>query len=298
MVKEKISRQPFAILFMVLLILYCLSLVIPFIWVILSSLKTRVDFILNPFGLPGKYHGGWEFRNYIDVFEKMFIKVSYSDGRAPRNVYLPEMFLNSLVYAIACTFVTTLSYCVTAYVVAKYKFFFGKVLYSTVIVTMIIPIVGNLPSMINLMSTIGFYDNVLGLVIMKASFTGTNFLIFYATFKGISWEYAEAAFIDGASHVRVMFTIMLPLAKVTILALSLMTFIGIWNDWQTSMIYLPSFPMAAYGLYVFQFSNVNAVSGTNYLMAACALVVLPILLLFIAFRNKLMGAVAVGGLKG
>ena len=77
-----------------------------------------------------------------------------------------------------------------------------------------------------------------------------------------------------------------------------MTLIGIWNDWQTSMIYLPSFPMAAYGLYAFQFSNVNAVSGTNYLMAACALVVLPILLLFIAFRNKLMGAVAVGGLKG
>lgn len=278
--------------------MYCLTLIVPFAWVLISSLKTRVDFILNPFGLPGKYHGGWEFHNYIDVFKNMFVRVTYSDNRAPRPVYLPEMFLNSFVYSIACTIVTTLAHAVTAYVVAKYKFFFGKILYGIVIVTMIIPIVGNLPSTINLMRAIGFYDNVFGLIIMKASFTGTNFLIFYATFKGISWEYAEAAFIDGAGHARVMFTIMLPLAKVTVLCLALTTFIGLWNDWQTSMIYLPSFPMVAYGLYAFQFNYTNNTSGTNYLMAACALVVLPILILFIAFRNKLMGSLTVGGLKG
>ncbi len=298
MVKERISRQPFAVGFFIILILYCVTLIVPFVWVLISSLKTRVDFIMNPFGLPGAEHGGWEFRNYIDVFTNMYIKVSHVDGSAPTNVYLPEMFLNSFVYAIACTLVSTLSHCVTAYVVAKYRFAFGRILYGTVIVTMIIPIVGNLPSMINLMHTIGFYDNVVGLIVMKASFTGTNFLIFYATFKGISWEYAEAAFIDGASHARVMFTIMIPLAKVTCLCLALTSFIGIWNDWQTSMIYLPSFPMAAYGLYAFQFNYTNNTSGTNYLMAACMLVVVPILLLFLAFRNKLMGSLTVGGLKG
>lgn len=95
-----------------------------------------------------------------------------------------------------------------------------------------------------------------------------------------------------------MFRIMIPLAKTTVLALALITFIGYWNDWQTSMIYMPNFPTVAYGLYQFQFNTTNATAGVPYLMAACILVMLPVLILFLIFRNKLMGAIAVGGLKG
>ena len=88
------------------------------------------------------------------------------------------------------------------------------------IVVMLLPIVGSLASELQMLHTIGAYDNVVFLMFMKGGFLGTNFLIFYATFKGISWEYAEAAFIDGASHARVLFTIMIPLAMTTVTAVS------------------------------------------------------------------------------
>lgn len=293
MVREKIHKQFFPMAFFVLLCLYTITLIVPAIWVLLTSLKGRLDFIANPFGLPRE----WRFSNYWDVFGELSVSVTGRNG-SPTEVLLPRLFFNALVYSLASTIVTTLSHCVTAYVVAKYRFRFGRILYATVIVTMILPIVGNLPSMLQLMNAIGFYDNLFGLVIMKASFTGTNFLIFYATFRSISWEYAEAAFIDGASHAHVMFRIMIPLAKTTVLALALITFIGYWNDWQTSMIYMPNFPTVAYGLYQFQFNTTNATAGVPYLMAACILVMLPVLILFLIFRNKLMGAIAVGGLKG
>lgn len=292
MARNKISKQIFPMVFFILLILYTITMVIPVIWVILTSLKGKLDFLANPFGLPKQ----WKFDNYIKVFDQLYVSVSTPTGS--KKVLLPRLFLNAFIWSISSTVVTTTSHCLTAYVVAKYDFRFGKLLYSIVIITMILPIVGNLPAMMDLMRTIGFYDNIFGLIIMKASFTGTNFLIFYAAFKAISWGYAEAAFIDGASHVHVMMKIMIPLAKTTVMALALITFIGYWNDWQISMIYTPSFPVAAYALYKFQFNTTNAVSGVPFLMSACLLVMVPILILFLSFKNKLMGAIAVGGLKG
>ena len=136
------------------------------------------------------------------------------------------------------------------------------------------------------------------LCIMKGGFLGSNFLIFYATFKGISWEYAEAAFIDGASHVRVLFTIMIPLAMTSIAAIFLLGFIGNWNNWNVHVIYLPNYPMISYALYYFQNNTINAISNTPCKLAACMIVLAPILVLFLLFRKKLMGNLTIGGLKG
>lgn len=293
-VKDSFMRQPFSVFIFVLLIVYCISFLVPLFWAFYSSFKGNLDFIANKFALPKE----WKFTNYPEVFSELYQRVQTKDGGF-RKVYAWEMIGNALFYSIFATFMSTLSHCLSSYAAARYsKYFVCRLLYPIVIVTMVLPIIGSLGAELNFLRAIGAYDNVVFLCIMKGGFLGSNFLIFYATFKGISWEYAEAAFIDGASHARVMFTIMLPLAKVTVLCLALTTFIGLWNDWQTSMIYLPSFPMAAYGLYAFQFNYTNNTSGTNYLMAACTLVVVPILILFIAFRNKLMGSLTVGGLKG
>lgn len=293
MVKVNIKKQVFPMVFLVLLSIYTISLIVPAVWVALTSLKGKLDFIANPFGLPVK----WQFSNYTKVFSEMFVNITVRGG-GQRRVLLPELFFNAIFYSLASTIVTTLSHCLTAYVVAKYKFKVGSIIYSTVVITMILPIVGSLPSSLQLMRAIGFYDNVIGIIISKASFTGMNFLIFYAAFRSVSWEYAQAAFIDGASHARVMFNVMIPLVRTTVLALGLITFIGFWNDWQVTMIYMPNFPMAAYALYNFQFNTTNAVSGIPFLMTACIMVMVPILVLFLVFRNKLMGAIAVGGLKG
>lgn len=288
--KKKTLNSFFAIFFFVFLILYCITLIAPFIWTFLTSIKGKLEYIATPFALPKE----WLFKNYIDVFDALSVPVN-----GIYNIKLPSLFLNGLSYALISALIIVFTNCVVAYVVAKYPGRVSSILYSVVVINMILPVVGTLAAELQIMNALNFYDNMLGVYLMKISFGGTNFLIFYAMFKGVSWTYAEAAFVDGASHFKVFIAIMLPMAIPTFFALSLMQFITYWNDWQASMIYFPSTPTVAYALYTFQFPGAgNKTTGVPYIMAACILVAIPILILFTIFRNKIMGSVSIGGLKG
>ena len=168
------------------------------------------------------------------------------------------------------------------------------------LVIMILPIIGALPSELRMMRLLGFYDNVFALMLMKGSYTGMNFMIFHATFASIEKDYTEAATIDGASHVAIMFKIIFPMAKQIITILALTSMITYWNDWNVSVTYLPSWPTASYALFVFQNSNLPeiALGGIPYIFCACTVVMLPLLVIFIVFREQLMGEISFGGVKG
>ena len=91
---------------------------------------------------------------------------------------------------------------------------------------------------------------------------------------------------------------MLPMVRTTILALFILGFIGSWNDYQTPMVYLPSMPTIAYGLFRFRYSSDSLVSAIPMQITGCVVVMIPIMILFIVFRNKIMGNLALGGIKG
>ncbi len=287
--KKKTLNSFFAILFFSLLVFYCITLILPFVWTFLTSLKQRLEYISSPFGLPKK----WLFSNYIDVFKALSVSIN-----GVKEIYLPRLFINGLSYALISSLISVFTNCVVAYVVSKYPGKVSSALYICVVVNMILPVVGTLAAELQIMDFLDFYDNMLGIYLMKIGFGGTNFLIFYATFKSVSWTYAEAAFVDGASHFKVFFAIMIPMAVPTFFALSLMQFITNWNDWQASLIYFPSTPTVAYALHSFQFPGAGKTTGVPYIMAACILVSMPIIVLFVIFRNKIMGSVSIGGLKG
>jgi multiple sugar transport system permease protein len=162
---------------------------------------------------------------------------------------------------------------------------------------MALPIIGSAPSELHVAKTLGIFDSHTGMWIMKSSFLGMYYLIFYAIFKGIPKDYNDAAAVDGASHYRVFFTIILPLASKTFSTVYLLYFIGFWNDYQTPLIYMPSFPTLAMGLYSFTFANNSATGSVPVKMAGNFLIFIPILIVFIAFKNKLLGNVSMGGIK-
>ncbi len=277
-----------SVLLMVVLLFYSVLLVSMFCWCLLNSVKDGIDMSTRPFGLPQF----WMFENYAAVFKNMRVQTI----SAPiRWVYFEEMFLNSILYSLGCTIAATMTPCIVAYLTAKYNFRLNKVIHGLVIITMILPIVGSLPSELSLIKSLNFYDHIWGMYILKANFLGMYFLVFYATFRSLSWEYAEAAFVDGASHFTVMTRIMLPLVKSTILAVGVMVFIGFWNDYQTPMIYMPSHATISFGL--FQFTNASGGSPSEVL-AASIVVMLPMLIVFIIFKDKFIGNLTVGGIKG
>ncbi len=168
-----------------------------------------------------------------------------------------------------------------------------------VLLTMIIPIVGSSMSMVDFMYKMRLYDTFPGLYVQKFNFANMYYLIFSGVFKGVSKEYYEAAHIDGASEWLVMTRIAFPLVMTTFGLVVLLHFIQYWNDYSTLLVYAPSHPTIAYGLYRIMTDPTGSSDrgSTPVQMAGCILIVLPTMILFLIFRDKLMGNLTIGGVK-
>ena len=123
-------------------------------------------------------------------------------------------------------------------------------------------------------------------------------LIFYGYFKGISKEYSEAAFIDGASRIRTLFSVILPQALPCILALYINNVMGQWNNYSTSQIYLPQYPNLALGIFNFDSASSFLENSTAMFFGAVLLSSLVPLALFTSGQRLMMNNMSVGGLKG
>jgi ABC-type glycerol-3-phosphate transport system permease component len=276
---------------LVVLIIYVASLIGLLFWALLTSFKSHADFRLNKFGLPKE----WVW-NYGEVFNRFVVRVNTDAGRV--TVSMGMMFVYALVYAVGCSFFNTLVPCITAYLCARFPFKFSKVIHTVVIIVMILPIIGSLPSEIQMSKTFGLYDQLWGLWIMKAHFLGMYFLVMYGNFKSLPMAYTEAAKIDGAGNMNVLIRVILPLIKNTFFTIMLINFIGFWNDYQTPLIYMPSYPTIALGMFEMANTRENGMSRVNMRMAGSMLMLIPLLSLFLAFHKRLLGNLTVGGLKG
>ncbi len=291
---DKLSQKSvFGIVSTVLLAIYAFLLIFPLCWALMTAMKERLDFRANPMSLPA----AWYPENFLIAFQKAFVVVD-TEKWGRHAAYLPEMFMWSLLFAIGTTIFNVGSRCCTAYIMAKYKkYWLPALMHNVIIVLLIVPDIGNLGSSLLIYRAVGIYDNLPMWFLFACGFTGSNTLIMYASFRGVSWGYAEAALIDGANNYTIMFRIMIPMIRPVILGLMLLQFKAWWNDYQSPMIYLPSYPVVAYGLFKFQSSNDNAVS-IPVQMAASVMVATPIILLYIIFRDQLVGNMSIGGIKG
>ena len=286
------NAGPLKIIAFLLIALYTAVLLYLLLWGLLTAFKDEWDFVVgkNIFGLPSKEFG-WCFTNFKDAYELFEVQI-----KGTNYASAIQQYGNSLLYAGGVTVVAVLSKLLVAYAVAKYNFFLKKILYFIAIFVMLLPIVGSLPSMLRVLRFLGIYDTYLGVLFMNCGFTGMYFLLYHAAFSSISDTYREAAEIDGAGHFTVLFKIMMPLVSSTTFAISIMTFIQLWNAYEQPMLYLPSMPTIAYGL--FQFSKSSHSANAPALMSAAYMVCIPTIILFIIFRDKIMVNVSVGGIKG
>ncbi|MBR7110704.1 MAG: carbohydrate ABC transporter permease [Clostridia bacterium] len=295
-VKLERSNRTFAIISSSVLGVVVLFYVFILGWAFITSFKSRTDFQYNPLGLPSaKSYGGWHFENFVIAFKIMYISIP--DPRGTIYVYAPEMLMNSVIYSLGSVFMSLFMTALVAYCCAKYNYKICKIIYAVVIVVMILPIVGALPSSVQMSRTLGLYDSLIGIIFQNMGFCNINFLIFYGAFKGVSKTYSEAAFIDGAGQWSVYFRIILPLIKSSLLGVGLLQFITFWNDFSNPMIFLPTHPVLAYGLQDFQ--NSRHQSATDPVkLAATFITCIPVIIMFICFRKKLMSNITFGGLKG
>lgn len=286
----------FNITFFILLCFYTVSIIFLILWGIFASLKTIDGFRHNPVLPPVGAPWNWAWDNFPFVLKYFYVDTT-SYEKLPIRVYLGEQIYNTILFAGVGSFISTFVPCITAYATSKFNYKFSKIIYSTVIIAMILPIVGAYPSELSILKNLGIYNRIWGNWIQRANFLGLYYLVFHATFRGISKEFSEAAYVDGASEFRVMFGIILPLIKNIFFTVMLVKFIEAWNDYQTPLLYLPSYPTLAYGMYDIGISPQNELSNVPMRMAACIMMVAPIMILFMMFKDAMIGNLTMGGVK-
>ena len=232
----------------------------------------------------------WSVNFTLNNFAKAFTLFEVE-----KNPFLVLVF-NSLWYSIGSVLINIFFEAAATYVICKYKFPGRMFLYNLVIARMMIPIMGSLPSAVRTYKALGLMNSPL-ILITATDCLGGGFLIMYSFFKGISWEYAEAAFIDGANHWQVYFEIMLRMAMPAISVVLITGFIGRWNEYMAICIYLPKLPTLSYALYVFE-QNMDYGANAPVYFSGVVIAAIPCIILFLVFQNSIMQKVNIGGLKG
>ena len=270
------------IIIFTLFALYAFTLIFAMLWAFSASLKSQKEFYDNVNGLPRE----WLFSNYGTAFKQVS-----ANGH---NMF--EMFWNSVWYSCGGALLGVLTSAVTSYVVAKYKFPGRGFIYGVAIVTMMIPIVGSFPSQYKVYTALHIIDTPF-LLITKAAGFGFNFMVLYSFFRTLSWTYAEAGFIDGASHFKVFTRIMLPQALPVMGSLFMVQVVQLWNEYMEPNLFMQSYPTLSSGLYIFQLEMTR---GINFpvLFAGLIISVIPVIILFVCFQNTMMESMSVGGIKG
>lgn len=277
------------------LIIYCISLLIPLFWTVTTSFKAYDEYYLRPFQFPKRLI----FENYKNVLSKLNLKVLTTDG-TEITYGIPEMFLYSVLFSTGYSAFFVLVFALVAYVMARYKFFGRNFLFSLGIFIMVLPIIGDMPSKMTVYKQLGVYNNMLLFILVGPStaFSGFNFLLLHGSFRKISWEYAEAAFIDGGGHYTVLIRIMLPMILPTMFVLFVLGFLSCWNSYATFLIWLPSYPSLSYGMYKFQLDAPLYEASMPEILAGFMIIIIPTSLLYLASQKVIASKLTVGGLKG
>ena len=308
----------------ILLVFYTLVILGMIFWGLLTSLKSDADYLgglgyfgdSNVLGFPrlnkdvvgNSFEYFFKLKNYRIIMSKLEInktvtyyptgsteKISYT---VTNNFYM--MLTNTLMYTIGGALIYAFMPALTAYLCAKYDYKLSRAIVVVYTLMMCMPIVGSLPTELTFLRDTGLYDSILGNYIQKMTGSGMYFFVYLAYFKGMSNTYREAAVIDGAGPFKVMTSIYFPLAIKMISTVFLIQFVSLWNDYQTPLIYLPTWPTLAYGVFYVS-TPTQSYDRDLYAIptqiSAPMMLAIPIIIIFIIFKDKLMGDITLGGIK-
>ena len=256
-----------------------------------NPLYTDPRMVKNPIYFP---HAFWNFERVINKIPaaqgepvvKYYAGLNLDDlmpkYKDNQNTSFFKIIFQSLFYAIAGSVIIAIVPAVVGYLAAKYPYKFSSLLYAITIVTMVLPIVGSDPSRIRLMQQLYLFDTMIGDFIVNFTFTNVYFLVFYAYYQSMSGTYSEAAEIDGASQLRTLVSIILPLAVKMMGTVILIFFINRWNSYNWQMLYMPNVWMIAFRVYVITSVNPQTLNNsTPTVMAAAMILAIPMIILLV-----------------
>ncbi len=258
----------------------------PLFWMVSSALKSDPQvYTLPPVWIPVPAH----FYNFVDGWTRLDFNT---------------MAINSIFrYTIPVVVGTVLSSTVVAYGFAKIKWPGRDIVFFLCMMTMMLPWQVTMVPLFVVFKNFGWINSYRPLVV--PAFFGSAYFIFLLRqfFLSIPEELSDAARIDGATEIGILFRIILPLAKPALAVVALFTFIGTWNNYLGPLIYINQdhlFPLALGVQRLNRIANSMGTSGNAYphLMAVSTIIALPIILLFFLAQRTFIEGISLTGLKG
>lgn len=288
--KKSGSEKTVEIVAFVLFLLYAAYVLFFFYFAIVCALKTNnTAYMLDKLD---KRLAFWtaapNFKNFFEAFDQL--------EKVLRGYSFAVMTWNSIWRTVTSAVLSILSSTMVCYILVFYRSKLTRFIYNLGIFVSLFPVYGSAGATYRLMDNLNFINNPVNMV-TSISLFGGYFFYMYAFMKSLSWEYAEAAFIDGAGHFKTFFHIMFPMALPSVSALFIMAFIAGWNDYESTLLYMNAYPNLSYGIYAFS-ENQKYVANMPGLFAGVLITLLPVLILFLIFQNTIMEKVHLGGLKG
>jgi len=268
----------------VLLVLGALVCLMPFLYLIATSLKSAAETITraSPFPfLPDFWPSVPRWSNYAEAWT-----------RASFSLY----FRNSLITAAVTAGGVVAASSLAAYAFAKIRFAGSRALLSIFVATLIIPESVYLVPNFIIVTRLGWYDTLAGL---SVPFMGSAFSIFLLRqfFAQIPAELLESARIDGAGHLRSLFSIVMPLSGAPLFTLAFLAFVGSWNSLQWPLVATrtPRWRPLTVGLTTF----ISDAGPENQLIMAGALIAIaPVIIFYLVAQKQFTEAIARSGIKG
>lgn len=292
MKKKKISTETLYKIFVyVAMITLAISIIVPVGWVFMASIKTNAEFYGNPWSLPQSFN--WS--NFADAFQD-----------AEMGTY---MWNSVLVTSMALIILLVIAL-PAAYVLSRFEFrgakFFQTLFRAGLFINIsfiVVPIFLMLLDWDSAFRTIfdtGIFLNnrfVLALVYAATALPFTIFLL-SSYFETLPHDFEEAAYIDGASHFKTMVSVMIPMAKPSIITVILFNFLAFWNEYILALTLMPgknkTLPVGLINLMAAE----RAAANYGRLYAGMVIVMLPTLILYVLVQKQLTQGMTAGGVKG
>ncbi|BCZ48933.1 sugar ABC transporter permease [Clostridium gelidum] len=265
------------------LVLICISIItfFPFLWMLSSALKTKDEVFNFPPTLIPKIP---QWNNFVQVFKE-----------APFGVYMG----NSLFVASIEVIFQVISAAMIAYALTQLKFKGKKILFAIIMGTYMLPSAVTYIPCYMILSDLNLIDTLTGLIISNLANVFGIFLIRQA-FLQVDKSLVEAARMDGASHLKILLKIMLPLTKPTFITFGLISFVTYYNEYMYPSLITKSPENFLVSAGLRQFFIQGGAYGIKWpeIMAASTLTVLPLLILFLIAQKWFMQGVNDSGVKG
>ncbi|MFN2202898.1 MAG: carbohydrate ABC transporter permease [Caldilineaceae bacterium] len=263
----------------VVMIAISLVMILPFVWMISTSMKLPQD----TFGYPPV------------LFAKDSTLIQYTYLFTEKN--LLRIVWNTLFVTGAATLLSLFFCSLAGYGFAKFSFPGQKPLFAFLLATMVIPGAVTMVPLFVIMRYLGWVDTFLPLIVPGAA---NAFGIFFMRqyISSISEDLMDAARIDGAGEFGIYWRVIVPIITPGLTSLGLIFFMGTWNNYLGPLIYLKSPEKFTLPLAIFQFGGAVGLTNYNAQMAMSVISIIPLLIIFLVFQRRFVEGITAGAVKG